>query len=428
MAGKNEMFMQLRLSRYTLIGIAAVLASIVAGCGGRGDSGEAFEVSRIDSPAAPGSLSPHLAVTPDDRAVLSWLEPMAGEAHAVRYSILDGDRWTQPVTIAEDDGWFVNWADVPSVVPLTADLWMSHWLVKRPGGTYSYDIAMSVSADGGLEWRPSLTPHTDGTATEHGFVSMFPWSGDIGAVWLDGRNMPPDGGGEEAAGEGEMYGGMTLRYARLTVDGATLEEGEIDSLVCDCCQTDIAVTASGPVVVYRDRTADEIRDISVARYADGGWLAPNTVSDDQWHIPACPVNGPAIAAAGNSVIVAWYANPKGASRIKVAWSDDAGRTFSPPILIEKDGVGGRVDVTLLANGSAVVSWIGKTADSGAELRMRHVNSAGDLGPVRVIAEGEYSRSAGFPQMIRAGDRLIYAWPEPGEPRRVLTATSPLADG
>jgi len=85
-------------------------------------------------------------------------------------------------------------------------------------------------------------------------------------------------------------------------------------------------------------------------------------------------------------------------------------------------------VTMLANDSAVVSWVGKTADSGAELRMRHVNSAGDLGPVRVIAEGEYSRSAGFPQMIRAGDRLIYAWPEPGEPRRVLTAMSPLAEG
>ena len=68
MAGKNAMFMQLRLSRYRLIGIAAVLASIVAGGGGREDSDEAFEVSRIDSPAAPGSLSPHLAV-------LSMTEP-----------------------------------------------------------------------------------------------------------------------------------------------------------------------------------------------------------------------------------------------------------------------------------------------------------------------------------------------------------------
>jgi hypothetical protein len=404
-----------------------ICALTLAGCGESRDPGAEFAASLLDSPTAPGSLSPHLASTTDGRTVMSWLEPTAGGAHAVKYSMLDGQRWSDPKIVAESDGWFVNWADFPSVVPVTEEHWVAHWLVKRPGGTYSYDIAMSISDDGGTRWRAPLTPHSDGTPTEHGFISIFPWSGDIGAVWLDGRNMAPDVPDAQAREGVAAYGGMTLRFARLAYDGEIHEDGEIDALVCECCQTDVAMTERGPVVAYRDRTPEEIRDISVARYVDDGWTTPVTISDDDWNIPACPVNGPALAADGDAVIVAWYAAPKRDSRIKVAWSADSGATFSAPIVVDASDVGGRVDVELLTDGSAVVSWVGRTGDGGAELRMRSVTPAGEQGPVRVVAEGPYARNAGFPQMVRSGDRLVYAWPEPGEPRRVLTALSPLGD-
>jgi len=382
----------------------------------------------MTSPAAPGSMAPHLAVTPDGDAILSWLEPANDDAHAVKYSILQGDGWSVPMSIAADNGWFVNWADFPSVVPITAQQWAAHWLVKQPGGTYSYNIALSTSADGGASWASPLTPHTDNTPTEHGFVSLFPWSDGIGAVWLDGRNMKPDTDGGPLPMGSKKYGGMTLRYARLGYDGAVLDDGEIDDLVCDCCQTDVAVVAAGPLVAYRDRTTGEIRDISVTRYVDGGWAEPITVSDDSWHVPGCPVNGPAIAANGKNIIVAWYGAPNRKSRIKVAWSHDAGQTFSAPVIVDEAGVKGRVDVTLLPDGSAMVSWMAKSADGTGQLRMRRLTINGEPESIQQIAEGNYSRNAGFPQMIRAGDRLVYAWPEPGEPRQVLTAFSPLGDG
>jgi len=415
-------------SSWTLVAALAGAATLLSGCGERSRSEAPFQVTNVASPAAPGSMSPHLAVTPDGKALMSWVEPAPDDAHAVRYSILEVAGWSEPRTVAASGGWFVNWADFPSVVPLTPEQWVAHWLVKRAGGTYAYDIALSVSDDGGIEWATPLTPHTDDTPTEHGFVSVFPWSGNIGAVWLDGRKMPPDTGEAGTADEAGKFGGMTLRFARLGDDGTILEDGEIDDLVCDCCQTDVAMAAAGPVVAYRDRSAVEIRDISVARYRDGGWSAPLTISDDQWLIPACPVNGPTIAADGQTVIVAWYAAPQRDSRIKVAWSQDAGRTFSAPLLIDADSVSGRVDVALLASDTAAVSWVGKTVDGRAQLRMRRVTMAGDQGPIQVVAEGEYSRSAGFPQMVNTGDRLVFAWPEPGEPRQVLTAFSMLSDG
>jgi len=401
---------------------------ILAGCGGAGDSGTAPYIIYLESPAAPGSMSPHLAVTPTGEAVMNWLEPAADGAYAIRYSVLQGDAWSPPSTLAEDDGWFVNWADFPSVVPITAQHWAAHWLVKRPGGTYSYDIALSTSADGGANWAAPLTPHTDGTPTEHGFVTMFPWSDGVGAVWLDGRNMAPDAGIEQQPDGDRKYGGMTLRFARFAHDGEILDEGEIDELVCDCCQTDAAIAAAGPVVVYRDRTADEIRDISVTRHVDGGWTEPITVSDDHWNIPACPVNGPAIAADGERVAVAWYGAPNRESRIKLAWSRDAGRTFSAPILVDDARVTGRVDVVLRPDGTAMISWMGKTGDGVGQVRLRRVTIDGDMGPVHVVAEGEHTRNSGFPQMVRAGDRLVFAWPEPGDPRQVRTAISQLGDG
>jgi len=416
------------LAQWKFLATVTIAATILTGCGDRNSHNVALEVIDVMSPAAPGSQSPHLAVTPAGEAVMSWLEPTGADTHAVKYSILQGDTWSAPLSVAENSGWFVNWADFPSVVPITTQQWAAHWLVKRSGGTYSYNIAMTTSADGGSSWAPPLTPHSDNTPTEHGFVTMFPWSGGIGAVWLDGRQMKPDAGGESSPVGSREYGGMTLRFARLGYAGEILDEGEIDNLICDCCQTDAAMTAAGPVVVYRDRSTAEIRDISVTRYADGNWAEPITVSDDQWHIPGCPVNGPAIAADGDRVVVAWYGAPNRESRVKIAWSQDAGQTFSAPVIVDEAGVKGRVDVALLPSGTAVVSWMAKSADGTGQLRIRQITSDGQAGPIQLIAEGKYSRNAGFPQMIRAGDQLVYAWPEPGDPRQVLTAFSRLDDG
>ncbi|GAG18102.1 unnamed protein product, partial [marine sediment metagenome] len=254
---------------------------------------------------------------------------------------------------------------------------------------------------------------------EHGFVSLFPWLGGIGAVWLDGRNMPQDRGGDPRA-EGTEDGGMSLRFARLDYDGEILDDGQIDDLVCDCCQTDVAVTGGGPVVAYRDRSPDEIRDISVTRYADGQWSAPVTVSDDRWQIAGCPVNGPAIAARGKRVVVAWYGAPNRQRRVKLAWSGDAGATFSNPIIIDEGGARGRVDIALLNDQLAAVSWVSRTGDDTGELRIRQVSAGGEMSPVQVIAEGGYSRSSGFPQMVKAGNRLVFAWPEAGDPSQVMT--------
>lgn len=386
-------------------------AGLMTGC----SEPAADAITTLASPAGPGSAEPNLARAQDGTVVLSWLEPDQ-DGHALRFSVLADDQWGPAQTVAQGTDWFVNWADFPSVTPITTNLWAAHWLAKRPGGTYAYDVALSVSRDGGNTWQAPITPHTDNTRTEHGFVSLFPSKTGVGALWLDGRNTVEDGsGGHGSGGHGSAdAGGMTLRSAVITPDQTITDDRLVDDLVCDCCQTNVAVTDDGPIAVYRNRTGEEIRDIYVARNLNSEWQPGVAVANDGWEISGCPVNGPAIVANGTHVAVAWFTAANDVSRVKLAHSTNGGASFSKAIdvdTIDADGRRpiGRVGVEMLADGEAVVSWLRKGADQLGEISARSVSVDGHLGPVQIIAGTSTARPSGFPQMTQQGDNLVFAW-------------------
>ncbi len=394
--------------------IWAVAAITISGCGNDTlDLSNRGDLVAMPSPSAANSGEPHLAVAPDGTVVMSWLEPAGEESHAFRLATLQGETWSAATTIAEGNNWFVNWADYPSVVPMTQSEWAAHWLVKSADHSYAHDVALARSSDGGKTWSEPMAPHRDGTKTEHGFASLFPWNGGIGAIWLDARKSTRDASA------------MTLRFARLSYSGEILDEGEIDDLVCDCCMTDVALATDGPVVVYRDRTRDEIRDHLVRRWDGSKWAEPIKLGDDNWKIGGCPVNGPAIAASGNNVVAVWFTASRRNPRVQLARSTDGGRTFAEPVLVDSGKVSGRVDVVLLDDGVAIVSWIGKTEAGNGMIATRTMPPQAEPGPIRVIAETDISRAAGFPQMVHTADRLVFAWTQPGEPAQIQTYYLPL---
>ncbi len=55
--------------------------------------------------------------------------------------------------------------------------------------------------------------------------------------------------------------------------------------------------------------------------------------------------------------MAWFTMQAGQGRAYIAFSSDAGRTFGAPVRVDDAGSTGRVQVELLADGSAAVSWI-----------------------------------------------------------------------
>ena len=360
------------------------------------------------APPAPGSGQPFLA--PDGAGVwMSWLEPAQG-GYRLAASRFDGS-WTDPVTVAEGDGFFVNWADFPSI-RMAGERMVAHWLWRRGPATYDYGVRLAWSEDGGATWSPPWTPHEDGTPTEHGFVSMFADGDAVWAAWLDGRAMV------------EPHGPMSLRARSLPFGEA---EGSaaagpvnlLDARTCECCQTSAVVAAGIPVVAFRDRAEGEVRDIHVTRRLHDGWTESSPVHEDGWVIGGCPVNGPAAAALGELVAVAWFTAPGGEPQVNVAFSADAAASFALPVRLDSGRPLGRVDLVLLDDGSALVTWLQEEgAGTAASILGRKVTPNGVMGEVRRLAESESARASGFPRIARFGEgKLLLAWTDPrGEGR------------
>lgn len=378
-------------------------------------------IAAIPSPASAESGQPQLSAS-ERGVILSWIE-RSGATATLRFARLlegtgeNGMHWADARTVASGSDWFVNWADVPSVVQIEGGALAAHWLQKSGSSTYAYDVRLSLSTDDGKTWTPSFTPHHDGTQTEHGFASLFPMpAGGLGLVWLDGRAM--------AGGHGGHGGDMSLRFTSFDRPGNQASETAVDARVCECCPTAAAVTAGGVIAAYRDRSADEVRDIHVTRLENGTWTEPVPVHADGWRIPACPVNGPALSARGRTVAIAWYTMKNEKGHAQVAFSTDAGRSFAAPIPLADGDTIGRVDVALLDDGAAVASWI-EVAGPRATFRIRRVDPSGAKSPAITVAEVESGRGSGYPRLARQGSRLVFAWTARERGSQVRTAVAKL---
>jgi len=356
-----------------------------------------------DFRAPPGSGEPFLSATPRGGLLATWFEPREGERRALRIAARTGGRWSAPVTVAERDNFFVNWADFPSGIETADGRWVVHWLEKTATKSYAYHIRLAVSSDQGKSWSEPVTVHGDRSATEHGFVAMLARTGGgADLVWLDGRQTADTA----AKGAMALFGGTVDRNGRVTA------EARIDGRVCDCCQTALARTSDGLIALYRDRSEQEVRDISAVRQVNGRWSDPVKVASDGWVYRACPVNGPAVAADGRQVAVAWFTGADGTPRVKLARSQDAGASFSAPIQIDDGNPLGRTDVELLPDGSALVTWLEIVGDQ-AEWRVKRVGADGRIVERWAVGSAPRTRQAGFARTALAGGDLFVAWTASG---------------
>lgn len=363
-------------------------------------------------PAAPGAAQPDLVATTDGRLLLSWIDTSVGRRKALQFAQFSDGHWqSAPRTIVVGDALIANAADTPHLAA-TADgaLWVQ-WLQKTAAGEGN-DLMLSRSADGGFNWSPPVRVNTAADGAEHGFASLWPATRDrIGMAWLDGT--APMSSKTDAKTQHAMSPtrGTALRAATFDMQLRASDIATIDERACDCCQTGVATVARGPLLVYRDRSSgpqgQDIRDIAIARAVAGHWSTPSSVHADGWKMSACPVNGPAIAAAGTDVAVAWYTAAGDMPAVRLARSRDGGARFDSPVDVERGAtVQGRVAVALderqawvlwvSGAGAAQSLWLARyTPDLTRRLqRLR-------LGPLLARGPG-----AGYPQLV-AHDGVAY---------------------
>jgi hypothetical protein len=388
----------------------------------------ALELQPIDVPAAAGASTPSVAVDPGRGFIVTWQE-RAGDHARLRFATVarDGAVGTAG-TIADSAStgaggaaarWFVNWADFPSLVVLDNGDWVAHWLQKTGDSTYAYEVRLVRSRDRGATWSAPVVPHDDGTPTEHGFVSLLPAGGDrVRVAWLDGRETGGGHGGGHDAHGAHGGGAMTLRAALVDGAGRVSEDTLLDGRTCDCCQTDAVRHRGRSLLVYRDRGADELRDIHWLAYDGRAWSSDAVVHADGWRIAACPVNGPALAAGPAGVLAAWPTMQGDSMKVRIARFDRL--AFGAPVTLESGvGVLGRVDAAPWGSGAFLVAWLGAGAEAGSfALKLAAIDR--DL---RVRARSEVmalppGRGTGVPRLAAEDGRGVLAWvvPESGATR------------
>jgi len=372
-------------------------------------------VDNIPCPAAPGSESGNLTVGADDRLYLSWIDV---PEHAFMFSYWTGNGWSDPRAIYRGPNLSSNWTDLPGLIALADGALFAVWQIRRElvgtdvDMTDAFVLEVARSQDGGRTWSPPMSPHALGRSSQHAFASWSMVSANEAAlIWLDGDEAPVSDHR------------MTLRFARVGVDSLP-QENLIDERVCDCCPTDLRRLDDGSLLaLYRDRSETEVRDIALARYDGERWNEGRIVHTDGWKIAGCPVNGPALDAQGKRVAVAWFTTDgQDRGHVRLVFSEDGGNTFGSPIEIGAGHPMGRVDLAVMPDGAAWVSWM-EGVDGGAELRARQVDLKGQLGDVVVVAPAG-SKPNGLPRMARLGNTIFLVWAMGGsgnEPSHVLTA-------
>ena len=369
-------------------------------------TGQAASTRDWPLPAVTNSAQPNLSQAPNGDLVLSWLERVPSGGHRLKTSTYSTQsKWSPPTMIAEGKNFFVNWADFPATQFLADGSLWAHNLEKNGVGTYAYDVILRRSNDKGKTWSKPMRVNAPVEA-EHGFVSLWPWSkNQLGVAWLDGgatvstKDMPAhDHGG----------GMMTLRAAVIDSKMQKGQEWPLDASVCDCCQTKTSLTSRGAVVVYRDRSEKEIRDIYTTRYDGKRWTTPVRVHADEWKMPACPVNGPAIASQQNKVWVAWFTAATQPS-VRIAHSKNAGDSFEPMREVASQNVQGRVDI-LADKNSVWLSWMEeKSGTQIVWLAQYSHDLKTEMQRFSLPSVTGSGRATGFPRMVLAQNKIHMVW-------------------
>ncbi|MEO5582582.1 MAG: hypothetical protein ABIR66_07805, partial [Saprospiraceae bacterium] len=225
-----------------------------------------FNIQSIPIPYKGYAETPNFYLSPQGNLFLSWIQYQKDSTTSLLFSRLDHEVWSKPIQVASGKDWIVNWADFPSVATFPSSelsILAQYLIVKDTADPDHYDIRLALARDGGDRFRPidSLHEHAPG---EHGFVSLVPYSFDkILVIWLDG-GVPPSTRpveNHEDHSHNASSTAMQLRSGMVDFDGKIGERLLIDDRVCDCCQTDACMTPKGPMLVYRNRSEDEIRDI-----------------------------------------------------------------------------------------------------------------------------------------------------------------------
>ncbi len=282
-------------------------------------------------------------------------------------------------------------AQAPAQVALLPDGSVLVAWVKQtpvPGRRFpASEIRVARSSDGGRTFTPPVTASdgADIVTGRHFHDLTVATDGTVYLSWLDGRAR--DGvrqkeatpvvavsHGSHAGHVRRVHGGpgTEIRVTRSDDGGQTFGPSVVVAAgTCECCRTALAVAPDGALfVAWRHQFTPDVRDVAVARSADGGqtFSAPVRLPAPPWHVEGCPHTGPALAIAADGAVHAlWFTGADEAPGTYYATSTDGGQTFTSARI----AAGNRIaQARLRADGGGVLAlWEG-----GEGLHLGHLGT------------------------------------------------------
>lgn len=279
---------------------------------------------------------------------------------------------------------------------------------------FSGNVRFSRSDDGGAHFTTPVIVNDNRDTISHRFESMsIAPDGTLWLAWLDKRDAKSTPG----------YRGAALYSAYSKDGGATFSANrKVADHTCECCRTAMALNAKGsPIVIWRHIYGENSRDHAMAQLDTP--MAPRRISDDEWHVDACPHHGPALAiGSDNRYHFAWFNDAPERRGLFYRYSRDGGKNLSQPLPFgnyERQAA----HPSLLTLGKQV--WLAWKEFDGEETTIRLMVSQDggeQWGSARSVAT---TRDASDnPLLLSDGKRPFLSWNSAAEGYRLISLEQP----
>ncbi|MBD8871224.1 sialidase family protein [Rhodanobacter sp. DHB23] len=263
-------------------------------------------------------------------------------------------------------------------------------------------VRFARSLDDGAHFSAPVTVHHDAAEITHRFDALaVDGQGRVLLAWIDKRDL------EAAKAKGKPYLGAAVYYSWSGDEGRTfVPERKVMDNSCECCRIALARTPDGEVAAFfRGVFGDNIRDHAYAPLpTDGGPVHAGRATFSDWHIAACPEQGPGLAVddAGTRHAV-WYEASHGPA-IRYGQLDPG---HPPQHVLKLAGPGaGHADVAV--HGKTVwLAW--NQADANGYALVSRVSTDGGLhfDAARTVATS--TAAVGSPQLLVQQGQAFVAW-------------------
>src|SRR5204863_8949445 len=89
--------------------------------------------------------------------LVSWIDP-AEDRTTLQFAERTTSGWTQPLTVASGEDWFITEADTPAVLRLSNGELVANWMQATSEEFESSNLRLTYSKDDGKTWSKTFLP------------------------------------------------------------------------------------------------------------------------------------------------------------------------------------------------------------------------------------------------------------------------------